>query len=449
MKKILLLLTILTSILTTHAQEKANNQYAKRPALGVHFSLNDFKTASLIRSTSLNSVILNKKVTSPRLMSPGLGISYTKGFTNHIDVQSRLNASFLNVPITGRSISGDNFFGEFDVSGIFKMFSDKYWVSPYLNAGIGAANYKGSYWSAFMPLGAGIQVNFWDEAFLLINSQYRVPITGNNDYHFFHSIGVAGNIGKPRIAMVPVTVTPPVLDKDTDGDGIMDSNDKCVTIKGTSKYQGCPVPDTDGDGINDDTDKCPTEKGVVRYEGCPVPDKDGDGINDEDDKCPTVKGLARYQGCPIPDADGDGVNDEDDKCIDVAGVAENQGCPQIKEEIVKKLEYAAKNIFFETGSAKLKVISNKNLNEVAKILSENPSLQLDVEGHTDNTGNAEKNQLLSENRAKAVVAYLIKKGVEETRMTSIGFGQDQPVADNATTAGKAQNRRVELKLRSF
>jgi OmpA-OmpF porin, OOP family len=449
MKKIFLLLTILTSIVTMQAQEKINKQHVKRPALGVHFSLTDFKTASKIRSTSLNSVVLNKQFTSPRLMNPGLAISYTKGFTNHIDVQARLNSTFLNVPITGRSIIGDNFFGEFDVTGNFKMFSDKYWVSPFLTAGIGAANYKGSYYSAYMPLGAGIQVNFWDEAFLLINTQYRVPITGNNDYHFYHSVGIAGNIGAPRIALVPVVVTPPVLDKDTDGDGIMDNNDKCPTVKGTGKYQGCPIPDTDGDGINDETDKCISEKGVVRYEGCPVPDKDGDGINDEDDKCPEVKGVARYQGCPIPDQDGDGVNDEDDKCIDVAGIESNQGCPEIKDDIIKKVEFAAKNIFFETGKSTLKAVSFKNLNEIAKILAENASLQLDVEGHTDNTGNTEKNQILSDSRAKAVVAYLIKKGVAEERMTSVGFGQDQPVADNATAAGRAKNRRVELKLRSF
>ncbi len=448
MKKIILLFAILTSILTIQAQEKLNKQYTKRPALGVHFSLSDFKTAKQIRTTSLNSVVLNKQFTSPRLMSPGLGISYMKGFTNHIDVQARLNTSFLNIPAVSATV-GDNFFGELDVTGQFKMLSDKYWVSPYITAGVGAANYKGTYWSADMPLGAGIQVNFWDEAFLLINTQYRVPITASNDYHFFHSIGVAGNIGATKLVQKLTEIAPPKLDKDTDGDGILDSNDKCPTEKGTSKYQGCPVPDTDGDGINDDNDKCPNDKGVVRYEGCPVPDKDGDGINDEDDKCPEVKGVARYQGCPIPDTDKDGVNDEDDKCIDVAGPESNQGCPEIKEDVKTKIEYAAKNIFFETGSAKLKAISNKNLNEVAKLLKENESVQLDVEGHTDNSGKADKNQTLSENRAKAVFDYLVAKGIDAARMTSAGFGQDQPVADNATPAGRSKNRRVELKLRSF
>jgi OmpA-OmpF porin, OOP family len=449
MKKIFLVVTLLCSIFTLQAQEKLNKQYAKRPALGVHFSLTDFKTAGLIRSQSLSTVLINKQWQPVRSMSPGLGLSYTKGFSNHIDMQARLNASFLNLPNARFSSLGDNFFGEFDITANAKMLSDKYWVTPFLTAGIGAANYDGTYFSAYMPLGGGVQLNFWDEAFLVINSQYRVPITASNDYHFYHSIGILGNIGAPKNVVAPVVVTPPVVDKDTDGDGIMDSKDKCITVKGTSKYDGCPIPDTDGDGINDEDDKCKTEKGVIRFQGCPIPDTDGDGINDEEDKCINQRGVARYQGCPIPDTDNDGVNDEEDKCVDVAGVVENQGCPAIEEKVIEKIEFAAKNILFETGSAKLKSSSFKNLNEVAKILVENNSLQLDIEGHTDNTGNAEKNQTLSESRAKAVLDYLVKKGIEESRLTSAGFGQDQPIADNATPAGRTKNRRVELKLRSF
>jgi hypothetical protein len=71
-------------------------------------------------------------------------------------------------------------------------------------------------------------------------------------------------------------------------------------------------PDTDKDGVYDDVDKCPTIYGLPRYEGCPIPDTDGDGINDEEDSCKTVPGVARYHGCPIPDTDKDGVNDEED-----------------------------------------------------------------------------------------------------------------------------------------
>ena len=192
-----------------------------------------------------------------------------------------------------------------------------------------------------------------------------------------------------------------------------------------------------------------TWEGVARYNGCPIPDSDKDGINDEEDKCPQQAGVARYGGCPVPDTDGDGVNDEEDKCPTVAGIAANAGCPEVKEEIKTKVEFAARNIFFNTGSYQLQTKSYAPLNEVAQILKDNPTLKLDVEGHTDITGDAAKNQILSENRAAAVKAYLVAQGIERDRLTSAGYGIDKPIADNKTAAGKAKNRRVELKLRSY
>ena len=77
------------------------------------------------------------------------------------------------------------------------------------------------------------------------------------------------------------------------------------------------------------------------------------------------------------------------------------------------------------------------------------SLKLDIDGHTDNVGKAEKNQSLSEARAASVKAYLVSKGVDESKMTSTGHGQDMPAVDNKTAAGRAKNRRVEMKARNF
>jgi len=82
-------------------------------------------------------------------------------------------------------------------------------------------------------------------------------------------------------------------------------------------------------------------------------------------------------------------------------------------------------------------------------MRENPTLRLNIEGYTDNTGTAEKNLALSQSRADAVEAYLVKKKIDGSRMTATGFGQDNPVADNKTAAGRAKNRRVELKLRAY
>ncbi|HQW83259.1 MAG TPA: OmpA family protein, partial [Ferruginibacter sp.] len=174
-----------------------------------------------------------------------------------------------------------------------------------------------------------------------------------------------------------------------------------------------------------------------------------DGINDEEDKCPTVPGVARYNGCPIPDTDGDGVNDEEDKCINEKGPASNFGCPVISEEIIQRVNVAAKNVFFSTGSSKLLTKSYSKLNDVVSILTDNPTYKVQIDGHTDSQGADDKNQTLSEARAASVKAYLVSKGIDEGRLSSTGYGETKPVADNKTAAGRAKNRRVEMTLSNY
>ena len=235
---------------------------------------------------------------------------------------------------------------------------------------------------------------------------------------------------------------------DTDADGIADKADKCVTVPGLAKYEGCPVPDTDKDGINDELDKCITIPGLAKYEGCPIPDTDKDMINDEDDKCPTVPGLARYSGCPIPDSDGDSVNDEEDKCVNEPGLKENNGCPEIKKEIIQKVEYAAQKIQFKVGKAALMPASEKVLDEIADMLIKQPELKLDIEGHTSSDGSLSANMKLSDERAETVKNYLVKKGVDPSKLTSQGFGPNKPLNEGKSEQERALNRRVELKLRN-
>jgi OOP family OmpA-OmpF porin len=189
--------------------------------------------------------------------------------------------------------------------------------------------------------------------------------------------------------------------------------------------------------------------GLARYQGCPIPDRDKDGINDELDKCPDVPGVARYQGCPIPDTDGDGVNDEEDKCINEKGPASNFGCPVISEEIIKRVNLAAKNVFFATASDKLLAQSTKRLNDVVTILNENPTYKVQIDGHTDDQGNDVYNQELSDKRAASVKAYLVSKGIADSRLSSTGYGETKPVEDNKTAKGRAANRRVEMTLSNY
>ena len=420
------------------------NNYIRPKALGISFFLNDFITPDRIRTTSLSQVISNKKFAKFREMSPGLAISYFKGLKEHVDMAATLGGSFINYPMPGKSFVNNNFLLEANAAINLKMTSEKYWVQPYISVGVGGHKYK-KYYGAFLPIGAGFKLNLFDEAHLFIQSTYRVPVTTETaNYHLQHSIGIAGRIGKKK---EPVKmIEPPKPPLDTDGDGIIDSLDKCPTVKGLAKYDGCPIPDTDKDGINDEEDKCPTVPGLARYQGCPIPDTDGDGINDEEDKCPTVPGVARYQGCPVPDTDGDGVNDEEDKCVTIPGPKENFGCPIIPPEIKKRVDIAAKNILFVTGSAKLQSKSFKGLNDVAQIMKDNPGMSLAIDGHTDWVGSDEYNQKLSDDRAASVMNYIVSKGVDVSRITSAGHGESMPIADNKTAAGRQQNRRVEMTL---
>ncbi len=241
----------------------------------------------------------------------------------------------------------------------------------------------------------------------------------------------------------------PTLGKadDRDGDGIADIFDRCPDEPGLKYLQGCP--DRDNDGVADIDDKCPDIAGFTRYQGCLIPDSDADGVNDEMDKCPDVPGLARYQGCAAVDTDGDGINDDDDKCVTEKGIASNFGCPAISPVLIDQVNMAAKNIFFKTGSAELLSRSFINLLEVVKILKENPTYKIQINGYTDNRGDVLMNQNLSSARAASVRDYIKNKGIDESRLFSTGYGELNPIATNATVAGQTQNRRVEMQLRNY
>ncbi|PSR15372.1 MAG: OmpA family protein [Bacteroidetes bacterium] len=254
---------------------------------------------------------------------------------------------------------------------------------------------------------------------------------------------------------------------DTDGDGVANAADLCPTVAGSPEMAGCP--DTDGDGLHDGVDNCPTEAGLAANNGCPGSDRDEDGVLDEDDQCPDQAGTAATQGCPdtdgdgvrdaddrcpkiagpysgCPDTDGDGIMDADDRCPEEAGLTTNKGCPEIEESVKDVLSLAMRAVQFETGSAIIKPESYSILDQIADIMKRYPAYQLRIAGHTDNVGDAKKNQELSEARAAACYEYLLSKGSKASKMTFDGFGEDYPIAPNSSASGRTLNRRVEFDL---
>ena len=128
------------------------------------------------------------------------------------------------------------------------------------------------------------------------------------------------------------------------------------------------------------------------------------------------------------------------------GIKENKGCPEVKKETIEIFRQALTGIKFETGKDIIKPVSYPILDKVVKVMSDNPEYQLEINGHTDNVGDDTKNMTLSQNRANAVKAYLANKGIDSKRMVATGYGETRPAADNATPAGRAENRRVEFKV---
>ncbi len=293
--------------------------------------------------------------------------------------------------------------------------------------------YQAPYPGTFKHKMGGVTLGFW------LNKP-SLPVQQPKDRD---QDGIADEIDQcPDLAGTSITNGCP----DKDADAIADIVDKCPDIAGEARFEGCPVPDSDNDGVDDENDQCPQEKGTAAYHGCPVPDTDKDGINDDTDACPQQAGVPEFNGCPIPDTDQDGVNDKEDKCPEEAGAPANNGCPELDQKMVEKVNLAARKIFYAANSDKISTGSFPALDEVAAILRENPDLHLEIEGHSDNSGIAAQNLLLSEKRAVAVKKYLVSAGIEPARIRAKGYGDKQPLFSNDTESGRSQNRRVELNL---
>lgn len=341
---------------------------------------------------------------------------------------------------------------------------------PFVFAGFGYLAYddnnsdKASQKVQYPDLGFGLSINLgpivsltFDETFLFIDYDGAKTSNKDNEMYLQHAVGVSFNIGQM---------------KDSDKDGISDKYDDCPLDFGVEKFNGCP--DSDGDGVKDSEDNCPQESGVIALGGCP--DSDSDGVPNKNDKCPNIKGSKSLSGCPdsdfdgiadidddcpnekgsktlkgCPDSDKDGIIDKLDLCPKVKGTKANKGCPEEekKKEVVKAGEpkVSLYTVYFESANADISNDSKKVLNTIVKLFKSDSNYKLSIEGHTDAEGNDKLNIALSKERAKIVKQYLVKKGIAKSRLSTNGYGEQKPIADNKTEEGKAKNRRVELYIK--
>lgn len=327
-------------------------------------------------------------------------------------------------------------------------------------------------WTPFVSFGAGISdpKPGSRDTTALVGVGVKHPINDNlglrgevNAHQGFDSgatdlslfVGVTWSWGG---GVTPAAVAQPSAPADSDGDGVEDASDRCSRSPAGSRVgaDGCMVDgDADGDGVADSRDDCSgTPAGTrVDAQGCPADrDSDDDGVMDSTDKCPNSPSGVKVDaaGCTpvttaIGDSDADGVADDKDKCSATPGGAkvDADGCTL---KLTKKVGITLK-LNFDTDKADIKPDFADEIGKVATFMRQYPGTSVVIEGHTDNTGNGDYNQKLSQRRAEAVADSLVRDhGIAGNRVKAIGFGDTRPIAGNDTSAGRAQNRRVEADI---
>jgi OOP family OmpA-OmpF porin len=345
----------------------------------------------------------------PRDDEGGFSISFGRALTDNIN----LEVMYTRVDHSGSGGAADQDVNEYELNFMRVWFREASW-SPYFVIGLGAMDINSSDPSLSDndnsgSIGMGLLIDLGSSVSLRPELRLR---------KFFAESGstndVIATIGFQIPFGSPHAEPPPPAPSDSDGDGVVDGADRCPgTPRGrVVKPNGCEN-DADGDGVVDGADMCPnTPAGApVDGRGCPL-DSDGDGVADYMDNCPGTPAGTRV---------------------------DSRGC-ELAEEI------HLRGVNFETNSAALTADSSTRLDDAVATLIKNNDLQVEVAGYTDSSGSAAYNENLSRRRAQSVMSYLVSHGVDAGMLSARGYGESNPIASNATNAGRAENRRVTLRI---
>jgi OOP family OmpA-OmpF porin len=341
-------------------------------------------------------------------------------------------------------------------------------VRPFALAGAGAlsildsGNEVKSDTDLLAHVGAGVKIDITPRVLVRLDARY-LPVPNTEDFGVSHDFEFHAGVSFLFGAREPVEVV--VIDKpvnDSDGDGIIDDDDRCIRDvedkDGFEDTDGCPDLDNDADGVPDDADKCPLEKenrnNIDDDDGCPDTDEDKDGIIGSRDKCPTEPedqdGFQDEDGCIDADNDGDGVADAKDKCPTEAetwnGYQDEDGCKDKLPDAVRKFTGVIEGITFKKDSDQIQKKSFRLLDRAVGVMKEYVDVKIEISGHTSDEGEHDYNVDLSKRRAESVKTYLVGQGIATDRVQTIGYGPDKPIADNKTKKGRERNRRIEFRV---
>ncbi|HTS88554.1 MAG TPA: thrombospondin type 3 repeat-containing protein [Gemmatimonadales bacterium] len=415
-------------------------------------------------------------------LSSALGATLRAGYWIHGPLSVEADATFVQPKTTGvpqTSVSASSVslwgLGNFPIGTVSTFFIKggvghvSYGSCPKVSvAGAGPCGGAG-----ILQAGAGVRLPIRPTIFMRYEASMNRSMGSTNVSNFTVQAGVSvmlkseplkdsdGDGVYDRYDLCPNTPLGALVDKhgcptDQDGDGVPDGIDRCPNTPPGAIVDavGCPM-DSDGDGVIDGLDKCPdTPKGaLVDDVGCPI-DSDQDGVPDGIDRCPlTPRGaVVDSMGCPI-DTDGDGVPDGLDKCpntppgtpVDADGCPTGPGIAAV-DTLATELHYTLPGTVWRLRSAKLEPESYPVLDSIVAVMEATPAATAEVNGYAQDRLVPIDNTRLSKERAEAVRDYLVKKGIEVSRITVFGRGSTVLVVPDTTEAARTTNRRVEIRV---